>query len=215
MSNRCNDLGTPDRATPDDHTDDLTEGERVLLAHLAALVAGEHELPRHVEAAAKALHDWARVDDCLAEIAAPAMLTRADDHAFDIDLQQVRLHVDVEPAGYRRRRLGITVSHAVRPAGGATPESISALRVQFPDGRVEELHADPLGSMSSTSPMARCACLPPWCRCPTPVAAPRQWPSVRWLRPGSPPDGPQRTASLALVCSYSFQAQFRGVPSMD
>lgn len=145
MSNRCNDLGTPDRATPDDHTDDLTEGERVLLAHLAALVAGEHELPRHVEAAAKALHDWARVDDCLAEIAAPAMLTRADDHAFDIDLQQVRLHADVEPAGYRRRRLGITVSHAVRPAGGATPESISALRVQFPDGRVEELHADPFG----------------------------------------------------------------------
>lgn len=125
---------------------DFTDGERVLMAHLAAILSGENAVPQHVEEAAKALHDWAIVDETLADLSAAPVLTRGDDAAFTFDLGTVQVRAEVEPSGFRRRQLSISVDDA---AGLADVKKVS---LQFPDGRSQDLAPDRFGEYAASVP---------------------------------------------------------------
>ncbi len=126
--------------------DDLEpgEGDRALLALIAQLAADEDRMPQSVADAAKALHDWVDVDARLAELAADAVPTRADGTAYGFTFGSVRLRVDVEPAGYRRRRL-VLIAHD----DDAAAEEIS---VQFPDGASLAVAPDRFGERITQVP---------------------------------------------------------------
>ena len=86
------------------------EGDRQLIAILAALVQDEESTPQAVLEAASAIHDWVDVDARLAELTADPVLTRGDESALAFAVGSIRLRVEIEPAGYRRRRL-VLVAH--------------------------------------------------------------------------------------------------------
>ncbi|MEI2777944.1 MAG: hypothetical protein V9G19_18670 [Tetrasphaera sp.] len=111
----------------------LTPQERDLLAEVAELVAVMEQTPDTVVTAAKALHDWVGIDAHLAELVAEPVLTRSDGVTLTFAAGALRVRAEVEPAGYRRRRL-VLVAHD--EAGGASPPRIT---IQFPDGSAREL----------------------------------------------------------------------------
>lgn len=103
------------------------------------MVAGEAQTPQAVLDGARALHDWSRADALLAELATQQVTTRGDGAAFSFTYGSVTLRAEVEPAGYRRRRL-VLLAHD--DAGSSEAEQIS---VQFPDGVTQGVVADRFG----------------------------------------------------------------------
>lgn len=127
-------------------TTDLTPGERRLMAHLAELIRFENALPLQVEEAAKALHDWAGVDGHLAELSCDAVLTRSDESAYTFAFDGFRVRADVEPCGYRRRRLALE-------AGAEDEVSVAEeMTLQFPDGTSRTVQPDRFGAYVAEIP---------------------------------------------------------------
>lgn len=118
---------------------ELTEGERYLLAHVSDIAAGEDQTPQSVLDGAKALHDWGRVDRMLAELTSDVVTTRGDGAAYAFTYGAVTMRAEVEPAGYRRRRL-ILVAH-----DDSVPAGAEEISVQFPDGTTLGVAADRFG----------------------------------------------------------------------
>ncbi|MFN8099745.1 MAG: hypothetical protein U0Q21_15820 [Dermatophilaceae bacterium] len=125
---------------------ELGEDDRALLALIAQLTVDEDRMPQSVADAAKALHDWADADARLAEMTADAVPTRGDGAAYSFTFDSVRLRAEVEPAGYRRRRL-VLVAHDEDAAAAA--EEIS---VQFPDGATVTVAPDRFGERITQVP---------------------------------------------------------------
>ena len=149
--------------SPDDLV--LGEGDRQLLALLAELTRDEDAMPQTVADAAKALHDWVGVDARLAELTEDAVLTRGDGTSYSFAFGPLRLRAEVEPAGYRRRRL-VLVAHDEEAASAA--EEIS---VQFPDGQTVQVPPDrfgeritqvPAGSVRMIAVFVSGAVMTPW-----------------------------------------------------
>lgn len=122
---------------PDDDRH-LDEQGRALLTVLTPLIELEAELPPGVVEAAKALFDWARVDAELAAMAPALVTTRADAQPLVWEAQGVQVRVEVEPLGYRRRRVVVLVTPPAE-AGAMTVE------VQQVDGSSATAQPDALG----------------------------------------------------------------------
>lgn len=127
------------RNNPIDFVPDLTPAEQTLIAHLVALCRAEEQMPPDVAFAATALHDWVDVDGQLAELAADPVLVRSDDAAFVFHANDIRLRIEVAPAGYRRRRVTV---HTLCEAGAPAPEEMA---IQFPDGATQAIPLDRFG----------------------------------------------------------------------
>lgn len=153
----------PDREDPDrvnpvpvDHPVDHPDGldpdgldpadETHLLAQVAGLLADMDRTPESVLDAARSLHDWHDIDAHLAELVAEPVQTRGDATAYTFVVGTVQLRAEVEPAGYRRRRLAVV---AADEQGDATAERIS---VQFPDGTTRALEPDRFGDFVAEVP---------------------------------------------------------------
>lgn len=125
---------------------ELGEGDRALLSLIAQLTTDEDRMPQSVAEAAKALHDWAGIDARLADMTTDVVPTRGDGAAYGFVFGTVRLRAEVEPAGYRRRRL-VLVAHDEDSAAAA--EEIS---VQFPDGSTITVTPDRFGERITQVP---------------------------------------------------------------
>lgn len=129
---------------PEIHYD---EEDRRLLRILAQLAEREDQMPDSVVEAAKALHDWARVDAVTAQFAEPGALTRDDpdaQHTFAAGGLTIR--VEVEPAGYRRRRIAVV---AVDEANGQLADEVT---VQLSNGTSVSVGADAFGERITRVP---------------------------------------------------------------
>ncbi|CCI53544.1 MAG: hypothetical protein LKG20_04740 [Tetrasphaera jenkinsii] len=122
------------------------EGDRQLIAILAALVQDEESTPQAVLEAASAIHDWVDVDARLAELTADPVLTRGDESALAFAVGSIRLRVEIEPAGYRRRRL-VLVAH-----DEDTVEAAEVISAQFPNGQVIPVAPDRFGERITQVP---------------------------------------------------------------
>lgn len=122
----------------------LDQGDEQLLTLVTPLVRWEAEVPPTVVEAAKALFDWARIDSVLAEVTADRLpVTRADGDDLAPTLMvwsgdDVEIRVEVEPAGYRRRRVVVVVQPL---ADGETV----AVSLQRGDGSSQQVEPDALG----------------------------------------------------------------------
>lgn len=121
--------------------------DRRLLRILARLTEREDQMPDSVVQAAKALHDWARVDAVMAQFAGPAVVTRAEpDGHYTFSAGGVTIRVEVEPAGYRRRRL------AVVAVDETTDQLADEVTVQLSNGTSVSVGADAFGERITRVP---------------------------------------------------------------
>lgn len=116
---------------------DLPAEDRELLARLGELTDAELSMPDSVAEAAKALHDWAGVDAILAELVDEPVTTRGDGTAFNYVAGHARVRAEIEPSGYRRRRLVISAH-----ASGRGAEHV---QTQGGDGTVHDVAPDSFG----------------------------------------------------------------------
>jgi len=125
------------------------DGDAELLDTLAVLVALEGEMPESVPAAAKALHDWSRVDAELAEMV--ELEVSATRHgAAPLAWRTARLEVQVEVSaqGWQRRRLEGEVE-VPDPAGAGAVTTVDA---QLNDGTIHPATVDGLGGFEVDVP---------------------------------------------------------------
>lgn len=120
--------------------------DRRLLDLIREVVNGEEEMPDCVADAAKALHDWVRLDATLADLAPDAVLTRSADLALDFVGGTMRIRVEVEPAGYRRRLLTIV---ALDEGTAAAADDVT---LQLGNGTSVTVAADAFGERTTRVP---------------------------------------------------------------
>lgn len=123
---------------------DLSPEDRELLARLGDVVSAEDQMPAGVAEAAKALHDWVSVDAILAELVAEPVSVRGDGTAYTYAVGAALLRAEIEPAGYRRRRLIVTAHEA--------GQSAARVQAQRGDGTVAELATDRFGQCALDMP---------------------------------------------------------------
>ena len=114
----------------------VTPEDRALLDSLGDLVRAEAQMPPGVAQAATALHDWANADAVLADLVAEPVATRGDAVVHRYAAGEDALRAEVEPAGYRRRRVVVS-------ADGAN--ELTQVYAQRADGAAEEIPADRFG----------------------------------------------------------------------
>lgn len=112
--------------------------DRELLARLKELTDAEAMMPAHVSQAAKSLHDWSGIDALLAELVAEPVPTRDGGTALAYALGTASVRAEIEPAGYRRRRLVIVADEQGEPAAGVTVQSGDGTLLAAPVDRFGE-----------------------------------------------------------------------------
>lgn len=125
---------------------DLGPDDAEILAILARVVDLELEMPESVAAGARALHDWARLDAVLADLVEAQTVTR-DAGTLIWSAQGVRIQVEVEPSGYRKRRLVLV---AADDTGDV--DDLVDIAVQLPDGSSLWVNADAFGERITRVP---------------------------------------------------------------
>lgn len=123
------------------------EQDRRLLRLLATLAEREERMPESVVEAAKALHDWARVEAVLADFAEPAVMTRAGEEAqHTFSAGGLTIRVEVEPAGYRRRRLVVVA------VDEETEQLADEVTIQLSNGTSVSVGSDAFGERITRVP---------------------------------------------------------------
>ena len=153
----------------------LHASDRRLLAVLADVIDLELSTPDPVLQAAKALHDWSRVDAELAEPVAVLAEVRADYGALEWTSRDLRIRVEVEPNAYRRRRLTVMTTRTGDPHDGdinsVWDEDLADMAVQLAGGSTLWVSPDAFGERITRVPsgavrvMARtpdAAVITPW-----------------------------------------------------
>lgn len=120
----------------------LLPADRALLAQLRELTAAEAEMPDDVALAAKAAQGWGNIDAELAALVQEPVLTRGDGTAYSFAVAGREIRVEVEPVGYRRRRLNVVLREAGLDQAGVD------VRVQRGDGEELAVATDHFGERS-------------------------------------------------------------------
>lgn len=123
------------------------EEDRRLLRIIGTLAEREERMPESVVEAAKAMHDWARMDAAVAEFTQQAVLTRsAEDGYHTFATGGLTIRVEVEPAGYRRRRI------AVVAVDEKTQQLADEVTVQLSNGTSVSVGSDAFGERITKVP---------------------------------------------------------------
>ncbi len=148
----------------------LDEGDQRLLAVLSSVTDLEFSTPEVVLEAAKALHDWSRIDAELAEPVTSVSEVRANCGVLEWMSNDLRIRVEIGPDAYRRRRLTVLTSRADHSPDGQG-EDLADIAVQLPSGSTLWVGPDAFGERITRVPsgavrvMARtpdAAVITPW-----------------------------------------------------
>lgn len=125
----------------------LDEGDRRLLAVLGSVTDLEFSTPEVVLEAAKALHDWSRIDAELAEPVASVSEVRSNYGVLEWMSSDLRIRVEIGPDAYRRRRLTVLTSRA-----DGQGEDLADIAVQLPSGSTLWVSPDAFGERITRVP---------------------------------------------------------------